>query len=58
MTNSIVWDLEKNREMKSDTFVMKFMKKNSSNRNATWYKCLICVVLTSDQWKLVTTSDP
>ena len=27
MTNSIVWDLEKNREMKSDTFVMKFMKK-------------------------------
>ena len=21
-------------------------------------KCLICVVLTSDQWKLVTTSDP
>ena len=27
MTNSIVWELEKNREMKSDTFVMKFMKK-------------------------------
>ena len=27
MTNSIVCNLEKNREMKSDTFVIKFIKK-------------------------------
>ena len=34
------------------TFWPRFAKQSRS------YKCNICVVLTSDQWKLVTTSDP
>ena len=41
MTNSIVWDLKKSWNEKGTHFCYKIHEKNSSNRNATWYKWVL-----------------
>ena len=47
-----------NFQIKSNFWNNLVGKINSSNFSSCAKKCLICVVLTIDQWKLVTTSDP